>query len=70
VQLYIYILSPYVPLWHGKGQLYLYLYQILLGLPLPLPDIIRVIKTKEHDMGGYFRGTADLTGQHKLPSQQ
>jgi len=39
-------------------------------LPLPLPDIIRVIKTKEHDVGGYFRGTADLIGQQKLPSQQ
>jgi hypothetical protein len=39
------------------------------ALPLPLPDIDRVTKTKEHDMGGYFRGTADVIGQHKLPSQ-
>jgi len=37
---------------------------------LPLPHIIRVIKTKEHEVGGNFKGTADLIGQHKLPSQQ
>jgi hypothetical protein len=40
------------------------------ALPSPLPDIIRVIKTKGHDVGGYFRRTADLIGQQKLPSQQ
>jgi len=37
---------------------------------LPLPGIIRVIKPKQHEVGGNFRGTADLIGQHKLPSQQ
>jgi hypothetical protein len=29
---------------------------------LPLPDIIRVISTKEHDVGSYFRGSTDLIG--------
>jgi hypothetical protein len=40
------------------------------GTALPLPDIIRVISTKEHDVGGYFRGSTDLFSHNYLPSQQ